>query len=241
VISQHQGTSGEVRGDFILRDGKIYTWLPPEATALAGAATGPTDVIATDEWANSADPVKQRALVQLLNFALRQDVAVDCDWHGGRKVVYFRAIPDLSPRSIRGASGRSRLVFNPKYKKKAPDEISYWQHAALEWQFLYIDGQWYCALTPTYHYTRDGYRDSLFLSDLLAGIKRLDRNPAVYQQTRMWATPARRGGRPRPTRDHPHLRLSHDLHRRPRHQRRCLAVRSPEAQRCRSRARRRRS
>jgi len=73
--------------------------------------------------------------VQLLNFALRQDVAVDCDWHGGRKVVYFRAIPGLSPRSIRGASGRTRLVFNPKYKKKAPDEISYCQHAALEWQF----------------------------------------------------------------------------------------------------------
>lgn len=48
--------------------------------------------------------------------------------------------------------------------------------------------QWYCALTPTYHYTRDGYRDSLFMSEHLAGIKRLDKNPAVHGQTRMWAT-----------------------------------------------------
>lgn len=56
------------------------------------------------------------------------------------------------------------------------------------WQFLLLDGQWYCALTPTYHYTRDGYRDSLFLSEYLTGIKQLDRNPAVYGQTRMWAS-----------------------------------------------------
>ena len=188
LIAQQQATDGEVRGDFILRDGKIYTWLPPEATALAGAVTGPTDAIATDEWAASTDPAKQRGLVQLLNFALRQDVAIDCDWHDGRKVVYFRATPDMAPRSIRSASGRTRLVFNPKYKKREPEKISYCQHAALEWQFLNIGGEWFCALTPTYHYTRDGYRDSLFLSEYLAGIKRLDRNPAVYHQTRMWAT-----------------------------------------------------
>jgi hypothetical protein len=31
--------------------------------------------------------------------------------------------------------------------------------AALEWQFLCAEGQWLCALTPTYHYTRDGHRD----------------------------------------------------------------------------------
>jgi hypothetical protein len=188
IARQQQTGAGDVRRDFILRNGKIHTWLPPEQTALSSAVTGPTDIIATNEWTSSADPVKQRWLVQLLNSALREDVAVDCDWHSGRKIVYFRATADLSPRSIRSASGRTRLVFNPKYKKTAPDQISYCQHAALEWQFLDIDGGWYCALTPTYHYTRDGHRDSLFLSEYLAGIKRMDRNPAVYHQTRMWAT-----------------------------------------------------
>ena len=39
----------------------------------------------------------------------------------GRKFVYFRATADLAPRKIRSASGRQRLVFNPKYKKSAPD------------------------------------------------------------------------------------------------------------------------
>ncbi len=50
-------------------------------------------------------------------------------------------------------------MFTPKYKKKDPSQVSYYLHAALEWQFLTVDGTWYCALDPTYHYTRDGYQD----------------------------------------------------------------------------------
>ena len=124
--------------------------------------SGTTDQGRTADLAASGEARASSACsCSLLNVALRQDVTADCDWHNGRKFVYFRATADLTPRKIRSASGRQRLVFNPKYKKNAPDEISYCQHAALEWQFLQADGQWLCALTPTYHYTRDGYRDSL--------------------------------------------------------------------------------
>lgn len=173
--------------DFILRGGQIYTWRPPELSALGKLITGPVKQMAVSQWAGSGDETRQRWLVQLLNNALRADVTADCAWHPGRKIIYWRATPDLSVRSIRSASGRPRQVFTPKYKKTDPTQVSYCLHAALEWQFIDIDGDWYCALVPSYHYTRDGYRDSLYLSDYLAGIKRLDRNPAVYHQTRMWA------------------------------------------------------
>jgi len=149
--------------------------------------SGTTSKVATAHLAASGKPADQRLLVQLLNVALRQDVTADCDWHSGRKLVYFRATADLAPKTILSASERQRLMFNPKHKKDAPAKISYCQHAALEWQFLLADGQWLCALVPTYFYTRDGYRESWYASGLLAGIKRLDRNLAVYHQTRMWA------------------------------------------------------
>lgn len=187
VYDRQRENGGEVRHDFLLRDGRLYSWLAPQETALASSVTGTTDAVSTADWAAPAELARQRALVQLLSNALRQDVAADCDWHRGRKVVYFRATEDLTPRRIRSASGRQRLVFNPKPKKNAPDEISYCQHAALEWQFQQASGQWLCALTPTYHYTRDGHRDSLYLSELLTGIKQRERNPAVYHLTRMWA------------------------------------------------------
>ncbi len=188
VIAAQRASGMVVRHDFILRDGRLYCWLPPEATALASAVSGPTDALGTTDWATSADPARQRALVQLLNFALRQDLIEDCEWHAGRKVLYFRATPDMKPRTVRSVSERNVLVFNPKYRKDEPKRLSYCKHAALEWQFLQFDDEWFCALTPTYHYTRDGYRDSLFLSEYLTGIKSLERNPAVYGQTRMWAT-----------------------------------------------------
>lgn len=188
VYQRQRATGGDMRYDFMLRDGHLYTWLPPQATALTDAVDGVTDALNTQDLADSTDPSQRRMLVQLLNHALRHDISADCDWHRGRKIVYFRATDDLQPRRIRSASGRARLVFNPKPKKNNPDEISYCQHAALEWQFLHTDDQWHCALVPTYHYTRDGHRDSYFLSSLLSGIKRLEHNKAVYLQTRMWAT-----------------------------------------------------
>ncbi|WP_306211076.1 DUF4365 domain-containing protein [Actinoplanes sp. RD1] len=171
--------------DFILRGDRIYTWRAPEKSALGKLIIGRSKQMPLAQW--DGDETRQRWLVQLLNNALRADVAADCAWHDGRKIIYWRATPDLNARSIRSASGRARQVFTPKYKKNNPAEISYCLHAGLEWQFLDIDGTWHCALVPTYHYTRDGRNDSYYLSEYLAGIKRLDRNPAVYHQTRMWA------------------------------------------------------
>jgi hypothetical protein len=189
-VYERQRETGEdtVRHDFVREGGHLYTWLLPQDTALDSAVSGTPVKVSTAHLAASGKSGEQRLLVQLLNVALRQDVAADCDWHNGRKFVYFRATADLAPRRIRSASGRQRLVFNPRYKENAPAEIRYCQHAALEWQFLLADDQWMCALGPTYHYTRDGYRESLYASELLSGIKRRERNAAVYQQTRMWAT-----------------------------------------------------
>ncbi|MFI9412856.1 DUF4365 domain-containing protein [Nocardia gamkensis] len=186
INRQREIQSADVRYDFILRGGQVFSWLPVEETALRHVVNGPTDAIEAAEW--TADPVRQRWLVQLLNYALQRDVHVDCAWHGGRKIVYFRPTPDLKSRQLRSATGRTRLVFYPRFKKNQLDQVSHYKHAALEWKFLPLDGQWYCALTPTYHYTRDGYRDSMFLSEQLAGIKRLDKNLAVLGATRMWAT-----------------------------------------------------
>jgi uncharacterized protein DUF4365 len=187
-IYQRQRESGEAaRQDFVRDGGQLYTWLPPQDTALAVAVSGTSIKVGTAYLAASRKPAEQQLLAQMLNVALRQDVAADCDWHNGRKFVYFRATDDLAPRKIRGGSGRLRLVFNPKYKQDAPTELSYCQHASLEWQFLLADDQWLCALTPTYHYTRDGHEESRYASELLSGIKRLERNAAVYHTTRMWA------------------------------------------------------
>ncbi len=124
VFRAQRDTGQPVRFDWILRSGQLWSWLPPEETALKAAATGPTDVVPTADWSESSDPAQRRAFVWMLNQALRQDASVDCDWHTDRRTIYFRATPDLKPRKIRSSTGRPRLVFNPKYKRGG-SELSY--------------------------------------------------------------------------------------------------------------------
>jgi hypothetical protein len=52
-VYERQRATGEddIRRDFMLRDGRLYTWSPPETTALAAAVTGPTDVVSSRDWA----------------------------------------------------------------------------------------------------------------------------------------------------------------------------------------------
>ncbi len=186
VTSQIEAGATDVRRDFIVRERRIFTWSPLDETALKSAASGPTDVHSTAEWEN--DPQRHRWLVQLLNEALRRDVAEDCAWHRGRKVIYFKANADLSPRARRNVTGRTRALVTPKFKKESPTEIGFHKHAALDWRFVFIEQQWFCALNPTFHYTSDGQRESRLTSDLLAGIKRQDKNLAVLGHTVMWAS-----------------------------------------------------
>lgn len=186
VFETQRAASEPVRVDWILRAGKICSWLAPEESPLKAAVTGPTDAVPVAEWADSEDPAQRRAFVWLLNQALKQDASADCEWSRDRKTIYFRATPDLSPRKIISTTGRQRLVFNPKQKKDGSG-ISFCQHAALAWRFIRAADQWLCELLPTYHYTHDGYRESRYADEYLSNIKRKERNPAVLGATRMWA------------------------------------------------------
>jgi hypothetical protein len=174
-----------VRQDWTLRDGRLHTFLDPAESSLGAVVTGTPDVFDTSAWIDDGD--QERGLIALLNRALIQDVSRECDYHRGRNVVYFRASEDLTSISIKGGTGRTRLVFHAKYNDKT-GRLSYYKHAALAWRFIRVDTDWYCALSPDYHFTFDGRRDSKFISDLLAGIKRLEKNLAVLGAMRMWAT-----------------------------------------------------
>ena len=64
--------------------------------------------------------------------------------------------------------------------------MSHFRHAAFSGSFQRHEREWYLQITPTYVYTVDGHRLSRLHGDLLAGIKRFDRNAAVVGQVVMW-------------------------------------------------------
>jgi len=49
------------------------------------------------------------------------------------------------------------------------------------------DGVWVFKIDPAYHFTRDGVRESIFSSEQLAKIKRMERNAAVKGLVEHWA------------------------------------------------------
>lgn len=109
--------------------------------------------------------------------------------------MHFRATKDLSARKAgKGPGARGRTVFGPHYAKSEPEKVSYYHHAALELRFRRFDDSWYCQLEPDYCFTSDGYAESWLADKLLAGIKRLDRHPAVAGWTRVWANHFRAEG-----------------------------------------------
>ena len=174
------------REDFILSGGRLLSWAPVEGTSLARAVQSAGTIEPTGELLTSDDG--RRRLVWLLNAALRHDVRDECSWHRKRDMLYFRATDDHGPRHVNTSGTNWRTVFKGYPKKTDPTQMSFYRHAGLRWQFMYFDGEWVCALTPDYFFSYDGKKESRFTASLLGKIKRLERNPAVRSETRMWAT-----------------------------------------------------
>lgn len=187
VYAKQRETGYEVRSDFFLSHGRIYTWAPIAGTALAGVADTDANQTPVGELIGGG-PDAQRLFVRLLNAGLQHDLRDVTRWSADRKLLYYRATEDLSERQVRSASGRKRLAFKGySQRKDTPTRKGYYRHAGLRWQFIEIDGAWFCELNPDYFFTSDGYKESPFADGRLAKMKRIDRHRAVLGETELWA------------------------------------------------------
>lgn len=152
---------------------------------------GTCESFGTDEWADSDDVDRKREFVRLLNLSLRErnhllGLRYDKDYD----YFYFPATRGLKTRKISYQSIRqqaSREIFRAYRKKKDHNQIAYCRHSAFKGYFLCLEDGWYLEITPTYHFTRNGYKEDMFREEHVKGIKRLERNPAVLGQLLMWA------------------------------------------------------
>ena len=145
----------------------------------------------THEWANSRDEDTKRQFVRLLNKCLEEKTRLlGLRFDKYHDYYYFRATNGLKTRKEWYQSGQKRVsreVFKQYSKKNDPSQRAYCRHSAFKGYFLRLGDEWYLEITPTYHFTSDGSTEAKFRNERLQGIKRLDRNPAVLGQLRMWA------------------------------------------------------
>lgn len=145
----------------------------------------------TNKWANSHDEDTKRKFVRLLNECLREKTKIlGLSFDKDRNYYYFRATEELRTRKVSYQNlqkRENREVFKQYSKIGDPSQKTYCRHSAFNGYFLRLGAEWYLEITPTYHFTLDGYKSYKFRSERLQGIKRFDRNRAVLGQLLMWA------------------------------------------------------
>lgn len=181
-------SNGAFEGGFILWSGRIYSMRSLDDGPLAVLCDGPVTSTPTEEWAGTDDGELLKRFVALLNFSLRSAHHLELVWHPKKKIVYYQAPPDLSVRKVRGRYRRSRgrSFFNPYLGKDDTTKVKYCRHYAAGLYFRRWSKRWFLEINPTYHFTLDGRRDSLYDSEYVKKIKRMERNNAVYQLVRAW-------------------------------------------------------
>lgn len=142
-----------------------------------------TENLPTERWALSDDRDERYVFTRMLHICFgrllnRHGVRFSRD----KDHYFFKSTPDLKEKKIGGLS-----VFKGYESKKVEGRIAYYRHRAMKHRFLRFDGQWYVEVTPSYHFTQDGFKLSRFFEERLTGIKQVERQNKVHlRQLRLW-------------------------------------------------------
>jgi len=187
------GATSYVTQAWVLHEKNVYSFEDPSTGYLARIVDS-TAVEAHDsaEWASTEDADQRRLFVQLLNGALRDDLAIFGVRHARDDRVYFFAgrLED-PPRTYRYKNVRlsSMMTVVAQYTHVAKNGMHsmYMRHLAFDGRFRFLDHQWLLEIVPTYRFTTDG-RQKFWLHEYrLSGIKRIEGNRAVLSQVLAWS------------------------------------------------------
>ena len=184
-LNPKAGAEWIVRGKAVLSFHNLDAW-PWNKLCEAEAM----EEFGSDEWSDSDDDDRQRDFVALLNRAIGEFVRPAL-WNDRDSGVFF--FPKPKERNRLKYAYKSLKNFVPRdvvkrYGKRRddPSQPAYWRHSAFLHRFSRLDGRWYVEITPTYHFTRDGYKADLWGGDHLKKIKEFENNAAVMGQFIMW-------------------------------------------------------
>jgi hypothetical protein len=182
----------KIRGEWVLNNKTIFCLHDLSSHPWKHICdAGTIEQMDTADWSETSDDGQQRLFVQLLNACLREKLyRKGVSYSREQDYFFFRATPELTDLDYSYQSRENRTVrsvFKGYRKKLDPSQMSYYRHSAFRGRFIRFGGEWLLQITPTYHYTRDGWLLSRFAGPLTSGMKRLENNQAVHGQVVMWA------------------------------------------------------
>ncbi|HOC54732.1 MAG TPA: DUF4365 domain-containing protein [Verrucomicrobiota bacterium] len=188
---------------WFVKEGKIYSFHDlNEYPWTKVCDAGSVEPFNTSEWANSTDHDRRSEFVRLLNLALRtlasrKDIGAFVqpkrpNVYYFRPRVYRNRETDVDELVERDETWKlqkqsTRRVVERYYTKSEPVRLMYYKHHAFTGRFRRFENRWFLEITPTYHYTGDGRKESRFREENLAGMKRQEGHGAIANNVRFLA------------------------------------------------------
>jgi hypothetical protein len=190
-IRRTLGYGDDAPDDWFYRSRQVISLQPFDSKAWNDIIDrGTEDRFAMSEWAFSSDRDRVNEFLELMLYALKAKLRrIGVAYFREADYFYFMATPDLKAKRVEYKSFRknaTRTVFQGFPSKDDPTHMRFYRHVAFQAQFFCFSKTWYLAISPTYHFTFDGWRQHKWYESKLKGIKALEKNPAVLGQVAFW-------------------------------------------------------
>lgn len=190
AISELLGADEPARFDWVIKDGTFWSFHDPrDAVTSAIVDLDQVDAIDTSMLSLHEDIDEQNNFAFLLRQTLQHQMQDDLAWHKENKLFYFRALEEDRSRTFHYQSAKVKTkaeVVNVAMNPKIPDKVSFVRHHAFVPKFEWMMDQWFLMISPTYHFTTNGFTRHPYPDALLSGKKRLENNAAPRGQLIMW-------------------------------------------------------
>ncbi len=147
------------------------------------------EAIATAEIALHEDLSEQNNFAHLLRKVVQHQFRADLRWEKTKRLFYFSAVEKNTPREFHYEASKrktSAAVVNVTMQNADPSRVAFVRHHAFVPRFECLLNEWHLIVTPTYHFTTNGFIPHSYPDALLAGKKRLDNNASLRGQVILW-------------------------------------------------------
>lgn len=135
----------------------------------------------------SLDDAHLYAFKSLLRRCVQRQLRdVHVQWQHDEHLFFFGPERDEIERRIAwtGMKAAERVVYKRTMKNNKPEEILTCKHLAFRLEFHLFDANWYISITPTWYFSRDGYRVDRFGAKNISWLKRQENNQQVHTHFR---------------------------------------------------------
>ena len=190
AIREMYDTGETARYDWTIKEGTFWSFHDPrESVTRAIVDPDQVEAVETSMIGYHEDLDEQNAFSFLLRQTLQHQMQDDLAWDKGSRVFYVKALEDSQPRTFHYQSAKVRTkadVVNVTMSTKVPGKVGFVRHHAFVPRFECMMDRWFLMVSPTYHFTTNGFTRHPFPDALLSGKKRLENNAALRGQVIMW-------------------------------------------------------